>query len=43
MRLRFCESKIYYWANRYMERTKAPKGRAREQEVIGFRNGIQER
>ena len=42
MRLRFCESKIYYWANRYME-YQTPKGRAREQEVIGFRDGIQER
>ena len=42
MRLRFCESEIDYWANIYME-YQTPKGQAREQKVIGIRDGIQER
>ena len=42
MRLRFCESEIDYWANIYME-YQTPEGQAREEQVIGFRDGIQER
>lgn len=42
MRLRFCESEIDYWANIYTE-YQTPKGQAREQQVIGLRDGIQER
>ena len=42
MRLRFCESEIDYWAERYTE-CQTPRGQAREQEVIGLRDGIQRR
>ncbi|MDE0426935.1 MAG: hypothetical protein OXN25_18950 [Candidatus Poribacteria bacterium] len=42
MRLRFCESEIAYWANIYTE-YQTTKGQTREQQVIGFRDGIQER
>ena len=42
MKLRFCETKIDYWANIYMEYQR-PRGQAREQEVIRLRDGIQRR
>ena len=42
MRLRFCESKIDYWANIYTE-YQTPEGQERENQVIEFQDGIQER
>ena len=42
MELRFCEFEINYWANIYTKYQK-PRGKAREQQVIGFRDGIQQR
>ena len=41
MELLFCESKIDYWANRYMER-QAAYDRVREDKVIGHRDAIQQ-
>lgn len=41
MNLRFCESEIDYWANRYTE-CQSASGRERENQVIGFRGKIQE-
>ncbi|MXV82564.1 hypothetical protein F4Z98_04250 [Candidatus Poribacteria bacterium] len=40
MKLRFCESEIDYWANRYTE-CQSASGRERENQVIGFRGKIQ--
>jgi len=42
MELRFCESEIDYWADRYTE-FQCPDGREREEQVIGFRCDIQGR
>ena len=42
MRLRFCESEIDYWANIYTE-YQTTRGQAREQQVIGLQDGIQNR
>ena len=42
MKLRFCETKIDYWASIYTE-YQTLKGQAREQQVIGLRDGIQRR
>ena len=42
MKLRFPESEISYWANRYTERQRE-KDRIKEQELIDFKSGIQAR
>ena len=42
MKLRFCESEIDYWANRYRE-FQRPAGREREDLVIELRGDIQQR
>ena len=42
MNLRFSESKIDYWANRYTERQRA-RDRAKEQQLIDLKSGIQAR
>ncbi|MYC74981.1 hypothetical protein F4X10_04305 [Candidatus Poribacteria bacterium] len=42
MKLRFCKSKINYWANRYTE-CQRPDGRERENQVIELRCNIQQR
>ena len=42
MQLRFRESQINYWADTYTEYQR-PEGQAREQQIIGLREGIQRR
>ena len=42
MKLRFCESKIGYWANRYTERQRE-KNRTKERHLVDLKNEIQGR
>ena len=42
MKLRFSESEINYWANRYTERQRE-KDRMKEQQLIDLKSDVQER
>ncbi|MDE0427050.1 hypothetical protein F4Y59_02180 [Candidatus Poribacteria bacterium] len=42
MNLRFCESEIGYWANRYTERQRS-ENHTREQQLVGLKSTIQAR
>ena len=43
MQLRFCESEIGYWANRYMEHHHSQRQQTAEQELIDLKDEVQGR